>query len=426
MSQASLRRAPDVSPSLAYATMFTMDAATLRARFSGRDRIRLPAVVGAVCASRVLGYGAGIAGVLISGRVTGWQSVDTTGLSTSFGATGNVLVSPLLRWDAVGYLNIAHHGYTQVRETVLFPGYPLAIAALGTVIRSYLIAGLLISLLGFGIGTWLLHKLAVRELGRPAADGAVLLMAFAPVSFFFTALYTESLFLALSVGAVYAARRERWWQAGLLAAAASVTRVTGILLLVPIALWQLSRYRRLNHQMAWLLLPPAALLGFLAYMQANGYGWLAPFRNQRTAHHFGGPWTTVFAAVKAAGHGLSATLSGTRPVAPSLGGPLSSSFDSLILLVVLALAVAALAVVFWRLPLAYGLYGLLALLVSIASQTKVQPLLGLDRYTLSMFPLWLGAGAWAVERRVLKPLVVLGGVLMAFYSYEFARWAFVA
>jgi hypothetical protein len=387
---------------------------------------RPKALPGAVCLSRLLAYGAGIAGVLISGRVAGWPSVDTTRLSTSFGSVGNVLVSPLLRWDAVGYLNIAHHGYTQVRETVLFPGYPLAIAGVGTIIRSYLIAGLLINLVCFGVGLWLLHRLTDLELGRPAAGAAVLLLAFAPVSFFFTALYTESLFLVLSVGAVYAARRERWWQAGLLAAAASVTRVTGILLLVPIGLWQLSRYRRLNRHMVWLIPAPAALLGFLAYMSAEGYGWLAPFRNQRTAHHFGGPWTTVFAAVKAAAHGVSSTVSGIRPVSPHLGGPFSSSFDGLVLLIVLALAVAALVAVFRRLPLAYGLYALLALLISIASQTKVQPLLGLDRYTLSIFPLWIGAGAWAIERRVLKPLLVLSALLLAFYSYEFATWAFIA
>jgi hypothetical protein len=56
----------------------------------------------------------------------------------------------------------------------------------------------------------------------------------------------------------------------------------------------------------------------------------------------------------------------------------------------------------------------------------VQPLLGLDRYTLSIFPLWIGAGAWAIERRVLKPLLVLSALLLAFYSYEFATWAFIA
>ncbi len=64
--------------------------------------------------------------------------------------------------------------------------------------------------------------------------------------------------------------------------------------------------------------------------------------------------------------------------------------------------------------------------VSVASQTKVQPLEGIDRYVLTIFPLWMAAGAWVSERPVLRPLLVLGAALLAFYSFEFATWAFVA
>jgi hypothetical protein len=38
----------------------------------------------------------------------------------------------------------------------------------------------------------------------------------------------------------------------------------------------------------------------------------------------------------------------------------------------------------------------------------------------------MAAGAWLSERSVLRPLLVLSAVLLAFYSYEFATWAFVA
>ncbi len=356
--------------------------------------------------------------------MTGWTQVDPGRMTAHFGAIGNLLLAPVLRWDGLGYLSIARHGYS-ASTSIFFPAYPASIAGLGWVLRSDVVAGVLISAVCFGVALWLLHRLTALELGPRAADGAVLLLAFAPVSLFFTAMYTESLFLALSVGSIYAARRERWGLAAALAAVATVTRVTGVLLVVPIALWQLRRYRSLRPQMVWLVLPPAALGGFLAYMQLRGYGWMAPFHNQH-AHRFGGPLATLTAAVRAAGNGLSATVAGQSPLSPSLGGALSPSFDSVVLALVLVLTIAALAATFRRLPLEYGVFAGLALLVSIASQTRVQPLEGIDRYALTIFPLWMAAGAWLTERRALRPVLIIGAGLLAFYSFQFATWAFVA
>jgi hypothetical protein len=395
------------------------------AKLARISHVRLAPVAVAVFVSRVIIWVAGVAGAQWGGRVAGWRTIDPTGITQSYGHLGNLLLAPALRWDALGYLSIATHGYAH-STTVFYPGYPLTMAGLGWVIGSDVVAGLLVSIVAFGVGLWLLHRLTELELGRPAADGVVLLLAFAPLSLFFTALYTESLFFALSVGAIYAARRERWALAGLLVAAATVTRVTGIILLAPIALWQLQRYRRPSRQMAWLLPAPAALAGFMVYMHALGYGWLAPYRNEQSVRHFGGPWTTLFDAIKAFGHGVSATLGGTRPIAPSIAGPFSGAFESIVLLVVLGIAVAALVATFRRLPLAYGVYALLALLVAVSTNTGFQPLYSVDRYILTLFPLWMAAAAWLSERRLLKPAVLIGAALLAFYSFEFATWAFIA
>ena len=57
---------------------------------------------------------------------------------------------------------------------------------------------------------------------------AVLVTALAPMSFFLSAVYSESLYLALSVGLFYAARRGRFLTAGLLAALAAATRSAGV------------------------------------------------------------------------------------------------------------------------------------------------------------------------------------------------------
>src|SRR5205085_6241939 len=151
------------------------------------------------------------------------------------------VLSPFVRWDAFWYLRIAEHGYQTHVEAlrgarVFFPVYPLLVGGAGGFADNgvALIGATVISLVALAIGLRLLHRLTAIELGAPVADATVLLLAFAPVAFFFSAPYTESVFLLASVGAFLAARRGRWALAGLAAAVASGTRSAGALLLLPL------------------------------------------------------------------------------------------------------------------------------------------------------------------------------------------------
>jgi hypothetical protein len=339
-----------------------------------------------------------------------------------------VIAATAVRWDSIHYLTIAQHGYTNASDTVFFPLYPLLMRIFAFGLRSELVAGMLISVVAFVVALTLLHRLTELELSRSAADATTLLLAFAPLSFFFTAVYTESLFLALSVGAVYAARRERWALAAVLAALCSVTRIPGILLVIPIAWLYLRRSGRGGHALPWLLLPPAALAAFLAYLAARGYGWLAPITNQigpEYAHRLAGPFSTVASAISAAVTGGIAIGHGTKLFAPWILGPFSPQFESIVLCVVLLFAAAALVMTFRRLPLAYGLYSACVLLASISSPTVNQPLQALDRYALVIFPLWMAAGSWFSRHRIVTPVVIVSGCLLAFYAFEAATWVFI-
>ena len=161
----------------------------------------------AVCASRLIVYGAAAIGSLTLRREQGWTAVDPSHVTLSLGKVGNLLAASAVRWDALAYLHIAQNGYTKASYTVFFPMYPLLIRLFGAVFGSNVAAAMLISAVSFVLGLRLLYRLTELELDSRAADAAVLLLAFAPMSLFFTAAYTESLFLALSVGAFYAARR---------------------------------------------------------------------------------------------------------------------------------------------------------------------------------------------------------------------------
>jgi hypothetical protein len=380
-----------------------------------------------VC-SRLLILMAGIGGVLTVRHQAG--AAGTSGTIAQLGPIGNATARAVFRqFDASYYLAIASHGYLAAAPDHLafFPLYPALIRVLGFLSGSNVIAGLVISSASFALALVLLHRLAEVELGSRAADATVLLMAFAPLSFFFTAIYTESLFLLLSVGAVLAARRERWALAGLLAGLATLTRPTGILLVVPLVIMLLRARGRLDRQLAWPLIPVGALLGYLAILVANGFPWLAPFRQgaawQRVTV---GPFTGIASAVVTAWHSVVAIVRGRVVFAPTLGGPFTPGAECILLLVVLAIAAGFLVTCFRRLPLQYGAYAGAVLLMCVSSPVVGQPLLSFDRYVLTIFPLWMAAGAWVARRRLERVAVAVGSILLVFYTFYFARGSFIA
>jgi hypothetical protein len=349
-------------------------------------------------------------------------------MSSGLGRVGNVLAAASIRWDSIHYLQIAHHGYASAGDAVFFPLYPILLAGLGAVVGSDALAGILISLISFAAAFVLLHRLTELELDRRAADATVLLLAFAPMSFFFTAVYTESLFLALSVGAVYAARIERWPLACSLGGLAALTRVTGVLLIVPLALLYVRQRGRLDRQLAWVLLVPAGLVAFLGSIAAGGSSALAPFQQQAAnSRAFTGPLDALAASVRAAAHGAGAIVAGTEHIyGPSLSSQFGPGAQSIFLLGVLALSLIALVACVRRLPRCYAAYSLLALFVTVWSPVAEQPLKSFDRYALTIFPLWMAAGAWLSERRLTRAVVMITAPLLALSTIAFARWSFIA
>jgi hypothetical protein len=256
----------------------------------------------------------------------------------------------------------------------------------------------------------------------------VLLVAFAPLSLFFSAVYTESLFLALSVGSIYAARRGRWRLACGLGGLAAATRVTGVGLAVPLLIMYVKERRSLDRGVLWLAAVPTGLASYLGFLALKGYGLLAPFLQESTSAYgrqMAGPVGTFVAAVRSAALGLR-SLPSQAPYTPSMGGPFTPGVEGIVLLVVLFIAVAALVSAFRRLPLAYGAYALAVLVVCIWSPAAGQPLKSFDRYTLTIFPLWMAAGAWVSERRLTRTVVLLSAGLLAFWTFHFATWAWVA
>ncbi len=357
---------------------------------------------------------------------------DPGSVTHGFGAVGDTLTATFARWDSTWFLAIANDGYGHDAErAAFFPLYPLLVRG-GSAFGSPIAAGVLLSLACFFLALVLLHRLTALELDERAADAAVWLLALFPVSFFFSAVYSESLFLLCSVGAVYAARTERWAWAGVAGGCAACTRSAGLVLLLPLALlWWSGRRREDTLSWLWLLLVPAGTAVFPVGLALAGHDAGAPFDAQDTWYRsFAGPYGGIKDGAVAAFEGARQLLSGSRsPVyyTQAGGDPFWVAKMNLTFFAFLVGTVVALVGVFRRLPLAYGAYVLAALALPLSYPVGPQPLMSLSRFVLVLFPLVMWAGWWATrDGRALRRLAVPSALLLVVFTAYFATWRWVA
>jgi hypothetical protein len=416
-----------------------------------------PTVWRALWTSRLVVLFAGIAGVIQVGVAAGATAAyDPDRLTAPWGYLANAVAAPLARWDSVWYLTIAKAGYAgNVARMAFFPLYPLLIHVVGFVTQSDLVAGVLISLVAFAVGLWLLYRLVRLDFSDEIAEMTVMLLAFCPMSFFFSAVYTESLFLALSVGSIYAARRERWLLAGALGGLAAMSRNGGVALIVPIAViylygprttagarptrWageQLSGLRlllpryRLRPSAFWLLLIPAGLGAYLAYLGIEYGHALAPFNAEQVWYrHSTFPLTTIWRAAEQAWNGLRQLVHGPTPpyyvpaYAQSVTG---AALQDVYLFAFLILGVLGLIGAARRLPVAYSLYTLAMLVLALADPVSLQPLASLPRYEMVVFPFFIWGAQFVTRHRLKTPAIASLAVMLGLFTVEFATWRWVA
>ncbi|HVE68078.1 MAG TPA: mannosyltransferase family protein [Solirubrobacteraceae bacterium] len=357
------------------------------------------------------------------------------------GTVGDTLAAPAARWDAGWYLDIAGHGYRrEAIEPAFFPLYSILIRGLSEVVRSEVVAGVAISLAGFAVALVLLQRLTELELGPETAARTVVLLAFFPTALFFSAVYTEALFLALELGAFYAARRGHWAWAGVLGALGSATRNTGWLL-APVLLilylygprsdaetpptpgrsW-IARIRPrhpLRPDVLWIALVPLGLVAYLAYMQVHFGDWLAPYHAQEYFQRtFDGPFSALWQGGEKAWDGLTGILDGSAAFGPAL--------RKIAQFVVVCGALAAAVGVLRRLPAAYGAYTVLAIVPVLSFPYPPGPLASSLRYLVVIFPLFMWLGLVLRDPRAHAATVVVFALGLVYCAAMFATGHFVA
>lgn len=194
-------------------------------------------------------------------------------------------------FDGVHFLTLVDRGYLAVGFIqAFFPGLPLLLQPfwqltnnLSAVVISAQLLSLVCLIVLLSLYRYIL-KSYVSDVHSSYGWLIILLLLF-PTSYYFAAVYSESLFLALALGGFVAASRKKWWVAGLLTALASGTRVVGIML-VPALLIELAQQTQLwrahapfswQYFRSWIAAQKVNILaisiGALGLLFYSGYLW---------------------------------------------------------------------------------------------------------------------------------------------------------
>jgi hypothetical protein len=318
------------------------------------------------------------------------------------------------RWDSLNYQKLAQFGYSAKGELqpllVFYPLYPWTVRLLAFVTRDYLVSAFIVSTVASLMTAIVLQRLVELDYSKELAQRAVWFLFIFPTSYFLHIGYTESLFLMLALGCVYAARKQRWLLAGVCGALTCLTRANGLVLLPVLVVeaghqyWATRRWRR-----EWLFIALVGL-GFGGYLLLN-------------KHVTGDPFAFASLMRQFFSKALSSPLTGIGNALGSLTrDPSEAEMIGMQEVLFIALGLVCTIVSWIKLRPAYSVWmtGNWLLFVSVSF------VLSVPRYTLTMFPIFILFAMLAARRVWLAVITTWSLLYLSFFAGMFAwgHWAF--
>lgn len=318
------------------------------------------------------------------------------------------------RWDTGWYLTIAVDGYRWDRRTAgisqqsvaFFPAYPMLMRAGGAILGGRdagslaagverlrtrtLLAGWLMALAASYAALFALYGWAADVAGRRTAITAVALLSAYPFAVYFSAAYTESLFLLSTLSAFAAMGRQRPLRAGAWGLFAGLLRPNGFLVSLPLMLIAVQPRPRDLRLWSAALMPVVGMLIFSAYLLSltgRPLAWMeAHSAWGRTAPTWNG--TVVQPLEQMANQG-------------ALSYALTAPYQMLNALALL-FALGLLPLVWRRL----GAAPALLIVVTVVPPLFAGGLMSMGRLTSTLFPLFVALAAVIPRRHVAAWLVM--------------------
>lgn len=252
----------------------------------------------------------------------------------------------LLAWDGGWWIRVATEGYPQGytydahgqltgNALAFFPLYPSLIRLLDRTGMGAGTSALVIAWVAAAIACLLLFQLGTVLAGGNVRVGFALVVLFCtqPMSIVLSMGYSESLFMALVIGALLTAWYRQWWVAGVLACAAGLTRPTGAAVALAVLAGAIVAVARRRSHWSALIAAAVGLAGVPAYLlwvglrvghldgwfkiQTAGWGTTTDYGKStwefvKTALHQGDGWVQVSVALLLIAVVISAVLALVR------------------------------------------------------------------------------------------------------------------
>lgn len=182
-------------------------------------------------------------------------------------------------FDGQHYISIALNGYYNFQQA-FFPLYPLTIRYLAKLMPSDPeLIGLIISNVAFFFGLCIFYELYRKIYHNESVWPVIFLLVF-PTSFFYSTVYSGSLYFLLANGTIYYLTKHKFIQAGLIGIFASATRLFGFFLIF-IAVFELVKKKSIKFiDMLGILLIPMGLIFYMLYLNSSVGDPLAFFHAQ--------------------------------------------------------------------------------------------------------------------------------------------------
>jgi Gpi18-like mannosyltransferase len=332
------------------------------------------------------------------------------------------------RWDAGYYLGIAVDGYAKHPGAAgFFPLYPALVGLFYRITRlNPAFLGVFVSNTSFLCSILLFYKIArlVKD-DHTFAIQSVLAMLVFPTSFFYFAIYAESLYLLLALSGVYLLLRSRqsFVGSGLALGLASLARPVGWLVDV-VMLFEFIRRRKFDIK-SFLSLGIGlffSVFGVLLYIYylyvVFGTFTAIPEAQSHWPRQWQFPWITYWEGLK-----TLATPSLIREdwflYAMNTLDLLFTGFAFFVIIISFSLAKRK------EFPWSLSLYSTIALLFFLSSQNELPvPLWGMSRWVASLFPLYFILGNMFKDKK-MQILYYLGSAsLLLFFTawWTSGRW----
>lgn len=327
------------------------------------------------------------------------------------------------RWDAINHLNLALRGYFDLPEghSIFYPFYPILTRLCTELIGgNVILAGLIVSTVAAFAAFVGLYQLADTFYGPEAAQWSVLALASYPTALFLVAPFTESLFLALTIGAFLASYQQRWWLAGLLGFLASLTRGPGMLSALPIAITAFQHWRttstpfsgrRITSIGVALILPVAGGLAFILWRDLAGFPPVVETLRQYSGLEITNPVS-----------GLLAAITQWLRVRDFI-----TTLDLLSALLFIGLTGVMAFHPRWR-KSEWLIYVVVNLILFLSKQSFVaSSLQSLPRYVLILFPIFIMIGDWLAQQNRLTRFIYItcSSTTLIVFSMLYVLWIFI-